>query len=405
LSLGLLLRLDARRAADALRRPRLTFWIGTVLPAALLPAAAWTAGAGLRPELHTGDGRFLLGTLVSAPIAFQAYPILFRPADDPLLRRLGIAPATLYRHRALRLLMLTLGVAAVLLLPFVRAGVDIGNAAGHLALAGGVAWGAGLYFTARGAAMTIRPDRRPSGPLVSLIAWDRELAANAPLVYAPIAPVVIASFAARLAPVPGTAPLLVAAAAVFAWVGAGHFRRALPRFAPHALEMAWAPEPGDRAGELVTGRGLPGMLPRGAQLALARDRLVADRRHRWAARAMPVVGGVGALALLRSGDSPESRRWVALLAVAALASLGAVVLALGRAERGRTRWMDRALGVRVRDRLLGRGWFTFSRALAVTLPIGLAWAAVAPSAAWPWWAASAAGASLAAGFSIAAAGR
>lgn len=334
--------------------------------------------------------------------------MLFRPTDDGLLRRLGISADALFLHRALRLLLLSLGVAAVLMLPFVRGRMPLGSALAHLLLAAMVGWGASLYFTARAAARTVRPGARSGGPLVGLIAWDRDLADNAPLVYAPIPPVVIASFAVRLLGESWALPLLGAliAATVIAMVAArGLFRRALPRFAPHSLEMAWAPDLDDRAGELVAGRGLPGLLPRGAQLTLARDRLVADRRFRWAARLAPVVGVVGALALLRGGEDAGVRRWIAAVCLGALLVVAGVVLALGRSERGRTRWVDRALGLRVSDRLLGRGWFAMTRALAIALPVGIAWSLTAATPGWPWWAGAATGAFALSGLSLAAAGR
>jgi len=372
----------------------------------LVPTAVWLAGDGLRPDLSTGEGRFLMGALVASPIAFQAYPVLFRPSDDGVLRRLGISGGAMFLHRAVRLLALALVVGMVLTLPFLRAGQPLGPVVGHLLLPAAAGWATSLYFTARAADRTVGGARR--GPLAALIGWDPELARNAPLVYAPIPPVLIASFGSRLLGEPWATPLIVALLALLplALLAArSRFRRAHPRFAPHSLEMAWAPELDDRAGELVTGRGLPGLLPRGAQLTLARDRLVADRRFRWAARVAPVVGVVGALALLRGGGDPGTRRWIAAAALAALLVVAGVVLALGRGERGRTRWVDRALGLRLRDRLIGRGWFAMTRSLAVALPVGIAWSLTAPGPGWTWWAGAAAGAFVLSGLSLTAAGR
>lgn len=405
MSLRLLLGLDLRRAADAVRRPRVGFWAGTALPILLLGAGAWLAGDGLRPDLRSGDGRFLLGVLTSAPIAFQSYPILFRPADDALLRRLGVPAQALYAQRALRLLLLALGVVLLLTLPFARGGTELGVAASVAGTAAAAGWAAALLFTSRGAELTVRAGRR-RGVSAGFIGWDRELADNAPLVYAPLLPVVLASFSARLLPGAGAVWIVawLGAGAVLVALGRRRFAAALPRFAPHAAEIAWAPD-ADTTGDLVTGRGPPGLLPRGAQLTLARDALVASRRFRWAARLVPIVGGVAALALLRGGEDPATRRWIVLACAGALATLAGVVLALGRGERGRTRWLDRAHGLSARDRLIGRASFAAGRALVLAVPVGLAWASVAPSPAWPWWAAAAAGSLLVAGMSLLAAGR
>ncbi|HEX5726738.1 MAG TPA: hypothetical protein VFX98_14780, partial [Longimicrobiaceae bacterium] len=90
----------------------------------------------------------------------------------------------------------------------------------------------------------------------------------------------------------------------------------------------------------------------------------------------------------------------------ALAAQGLAVVALGRLERRRVRWLDRALGLRWADRLLGRWALAFGLALGVVLPVALAWAASVPtSPAWWWLVGAAAGAGVAAGLSLAAAGR
>ena len=65
------------------------------LPAALGLAALWLGAESVRPDPRSEDGAIGLGLLIASPIAFWAYPILFRPSDDGLLRRLSDAGVTL----------------------------------------------------------------------------------------------------------------------------------------------------------------------------------------------------------------------------------------------------------------------------------------------------------------------
>jgi len=404
--LALLLRLDAQRLADAVRRPRVGVWAGVALPAALVVGGVWLAGDALRPDVSTGDGQILLGLLVSAPIAFQAYPILFRPEDDSLLRRLGIPPAALFAHRALRLLLAALAVMGLFLLPFVRTAQPMGAPLAMLAAGAAVAWASSLATTS-GAAARMADGKR--SPIRGLLGPDAGLSAAASLVWAPLPPLVAGALAARVALGPNVPVRMgVIALLVALWValGARRFARALPRFAPLSGELAYAPPPTADASELVIGRGLPALLPRGAGAVRARDAVVVSRRFRWAGRLAAPVGIIAALALLRAGGDPEVRRWVAAACTGVLVMQSAAVIALGRAERTRLRWIDRAVGLRTADRLLGRWAVGFGLSMGVVIPVAFVWSfAVDTSPAWPWVAGAALGALAAAGASLAAAGR
>jgi hypothetical protein len=242
--------------------------------------------------------------------------------------------------------------------------------------------------------------------------YDPELASNAPLVFAPLWPLVAGAAAARFAAVPiFTMPvrmLAVAAASAALVVPAmAAFARALPRFAPHAGELAYTPPPDASGGELVVGRGIARVLPARAQAVRARDAVVLGRRYRWAGRLGWTVPIVSALALLRAGWHPAVRAWATLTCGMLLASQAAAVVALGRSERGRTRWMDRALGLAATDRLVGRWATAFGLALAVALPLAFGWWIGLDDGAggWTWIAAAAGVAAIASGASVAAAGR
>lgn len=404
--LALLLRVDARRLTDTILRPRVGVWVGFALPAALVVGGVWLAGDALRPDVSTGDGQILLGVLVSAPIAFQAYPILFRPDDDSLLRRLGIPPAALFAHRALRLLLAALAVVGLWTLPFVRAAQPLGAPLVLLTVGALMAWASSLATTS-GAAAAMAEGKR--SPVRGLLGSDAGLSAAASLVWAPLPPLVAGALAARLAlgtSVPARVGVIVLLVVLWVALGARRFRRALPRFAPLSGELAYAPPPTSDASELVLGRGLPALLPRGAGAVRARDAVVVSRRFRWAGRLAAPVGIIAALALLRAGGDPEVRRWVAAACAGVLVMQSAAVIALGRAERTRLRWIDRALGLRTADRLLGRWAVGFGLSMGVVLPVAFVWSfAVDTSPAWPWLAGAGLGALVAAGASLAAGGR
>jgi len=406
---ALLLRLEARRLSDAFRHPRAAAWIGILLPVALAVGALWAAGESVRPDLTTGDGVILLGLLVSGPVSIQSYPILFRPADDAFLRRLGIHLHALFGLRAMRLLALTLLIAAAVTVPYLATRQAIGRPLA-IALAAGVAtWAVSLWAQANAAASTVS-GRGPSLALKSL-GPDPELVAAGALVFAPIWPLVAGAAAARFVgdevwtmPL-RLLPVLVLSLALLP-LGARAFARALPRFAPRAGELAYAPPPDASGGELVVGRGIAGVLPRRAQAVRARDAVVIGRRYRWAQRLAWPVAIVGALAMVRAGGNPAVRAWVSLACGAMLAAQAAAVVALGRSERGRARWTDRVLGLALADRFVGRWAAAFGLALAVALPLAAGWwIGVEGGRGWTWLAAAAATSLVAAGTSLAAAGR
>jgi hypothetical protein len=170
--------------------------------------------------------------------------------------------------------------------------------------------------------------------------------------------------------------------------------------------MAYAPPPDAGGGELVIGRGIARVLPRRVQAARARDAVVLGRRYRWASRAAWPAAIVCALAVIRAGGSPAVRAWVTLACGLLLAAQAGAVVALGRSERARLRWMDRALGLGAAHRLLGRWAAAFGVAMAVALPLAAGWAiGIDASGAWRWIAAAAGAAAVASLASVTAAGR
>lgn len=402
--LSLLLRLEARRLSDSVRHPRPGALVAMLLPLAVGVAALWFGADSVRADPRDGDGAIGLGLLAASPVAFWAYPILFRPADDALLRRLGLPSDASYGLRALRLLALALAVVALLMIPFAATGT-LGVLPVAAALGGGIgAWGCALFALSGAAERIARPEQARAA-----MGFDKELGNAAPLVFAPLPPVILGAFAARV--VAGDAALVVLGAVVLlacglAWMGAGRFARALPRFGPQANEMSYAPPPAAGDAGLVIGRGLARVLPARAGAVRARDAAVVARRFRWAGRIAWPVAVVCVLALLRAGERAEVQGWVAAAGALVLAMQGAAVIALGRLERAGARWMDRAAGLRARDRLAGRWAAAFGMALPLSASVGLVWGMIVPdSSGWMWLAASAAAAALAAGASLAAAGR
>jgi hypothetical protein len=407
--LGLLLRLELRRRTDPLRHR------GTGAAAALLPAlvgvVALRLGAeSLRPASGTLDGALGISLLVAGIVAFQAYPVLLRPGDDAFLRHLGIRARAMYRVRALRLLALALLIAGVVLVPFVGTGEPFATAAVAALASAIVAWGCALFTTA-GAARAMSAPGGPGGAWGRAVPLPPGLRAAAPMLWAPLGPLLLGGFAGRVA----AGPLLPAAAAfglagalgaALAAAGAGRFERGYPRIAPLAAEMAFAPpaEAGDAG--LAIDRGIAVLLPRRARAARARDAAVLGRRFRGAARVGWGVGIVGALVLLRAGGVPAVRGWVVGAAVLVLVGQGAALLGLGRLERGGPRWIDRSVGVGTAARLVGRWGAGFGMALTLAAPLGIAWAIGVPGGGawlWPFGAALLAGAGATA--SLAAGGR
>ncbi|HLM68497.1 MAG TPA: hypothetical protein VK358_13255, partial [Longimicrobium sp.] len=356
-SRSLLLSLEARRLADPFRHPRAGAWIGVALPAALGLAALWLGADSVRPDPRDGDGAIGLGLLVASPVAFWTYPILFRPSDDGLLRRLGIPARASYGLRAARLAALSLLVVLLALVPFAATGTLGALPAAVAVTAGVVGWGASLASLAGAADRVVRPGRKLE--LTSMMMGpDRELMQAGPLVWAPLKPVIVAAIAARLVLVsalPAAAWVVVfaLAAGLLAMLGARRFERAAPRFSPQAAEMAYAPAPDAGDAGLVIGRGLARVLPGPAGAVRARDAAVVARRFRWAGRVVWPVSIVCVLALLRAGERAEVQGWVAFAGALVLAMQAMAVIGLGRMERDGRRWLDRAAGLRAGDRLLG----------------------------------------------------
>jgi len=408
--LRLLLGNDTRRIAAALRRPRPGVLLSVLLPLALLGGALAAAGADALPDAREVGGAVGLGFLLSAPLAFLGYGVLFRPVDDPFQRRLGVRPAALFLERALRLLAVALLIALLLLLPALFAGMPLSRPGAVLVAAAMVAWGAALLALASAAQATALPDRRP-GLFSRMMGPDRELVRVGPLVYAPLAPLMAAILTAGwVAAAPGAgwgrAAAVAAIGAAMAAAAVRPFARALPRFAPQALEMAFAPPPEAGEAGLVLDRGLARLLPLRARAVWARDATITARRFRWSTTLVWPVAALSVVALARWGGVPQVRAWVLAAGALTLAAQGAALIALGRVERAGPRWLDHAAGLGVFDRWLGRSAFGFGLTLWLVVPLGLAWGLWAGAGSgWLWAAGGAGTAALAAAASLAAAGR
>lgn len=372
--LELLLRLDLLRMRAAAGRPVPGAIAGIIVPLALTASLLWAIGRAGRPSVGGAEDAVLLAMLIAGPVSYLAYGTLFRGGDAALLRRLGVPARAIYAERAIRHLAQAVGLAMLGLIPFLAAGETLARPVAAAIAGMMAAWGAGSAVTARaGLAMARHRPGQGWGCLMAGI-WDRDVAAAAPLAYAPVpgfaAGIVAGGLAGHdarwlFAVVPFS---MLSAAAGAAW-----YERALPRFGAQALEMAFSPSADARGGELRVGRGIARVLPRTIRTVQARDSVVVARRFPWATRiAWPVAIG-GALALARWGDDPVTRAWVAgavclVLLVQALAGVG-----LGRAEAGRSRWIDRSLGIGPASRLAGRWVWGWGLSLWTTLPIALAW--------------------------------
>lgn len=372
--LRILIRLDGLRLRGMARSPSPGRLAGALIPVALAVGLLWAIGRAGTAAVRGVEDAVLLGMLIAGPVSYLAYATLFRSADAPLLRRLGVASRAVYAERALRHLGQALGIGSLAVVPFAAAGTAVLPvlAVGVAASVG--AWGAGtLGTTAAGLAMARHRPGERWGCLMAGIR-DRDVAAAAPLAYAPlpafltgIAAAAVAGHDARwlLAIIPGAVAL--------AFAGAGPYARAIPRFGALALEMSFSPAADARSGELRVGRGIAAVLPRPARVAQARDAVVSGRRFPWAARvAWPVAIG-GFFALARWGEHPATRAWVIggvllVLLVQALASVG-----LGRAEAAGIRWIDRSLGIGQAARFAGRWAWGWGLSLWMTVPVALAW--------------------------------
>lgn len=409
-----MLRADARRLAALVLRPTAAFWVGVCLPAALLVAGVVAVGSVSSLELSSIEGGVTFGVLISGAVAFLAYPVLFRGSDDAFVRRLGVAPGALFRERALRLLGWVLA---------------IGFLAGCAHAAGGVeyrkllrlgipvvltSWGAALLATSAAAhSMAGRPpgSTGTGRGCLTIGMWDREVAGAAPLVYAPVPALaagalvggVVAGVDAGAAWVISAIGAVAVSAAVLA---RRLYERALPRFAPQALEMSFAPPPVGEGNELRRRRGLARVLPRRAAAVWARDGVVASRRYAWATRVVWPVVAFSLVALARWGESPGPRGWVVSAAVAVLVLQGAAAIGLGRLERRGPRWIDRMVGFSIAARFVGRWAWGWGISLWMTIPLALAWTWWSGMGrGWIWVVAAGGTSALAAAASVGAAGR
>jgi hypothetical protein len=405
----LLQGLALRRFASAARNAPVALALGLAIPALAAVAVLLGSGSGAAPDLASGDGVILLGLLVSAPTALLAYPVLFRPADDGFLRHLAIHPGALFTLRALRLGAYAAGLLLALLLPYLAAGQSVAKPLAIGLAAAALAWASALWSHARAAGRT-GPGTRLTLAGASL-GPDLELARAAALVFAPLWPLLAGAtgavwMAAPVVPLTLRAAVVIGLSAILFGLARRGFAAALPRFAPYAADLAWAPPLSAAGGEFAVGVGVWRVLPARVQAVRARDALLLGRRYRWSMRLAWPVAGIGGLALLRGGAHPGVRSWVALAAGALLLAQAGAVLALGRSERGRTRWLDRSLGLGDPVRLGGRGLATLGMGSLVVLPLVAAWWIGVPQpAGWSWLPALAAGALLAAGAANLAAGR
>jgi hypothetical protein len=408
--LRLLLRNEVRRAGAELRRPRVGAWAAVGLPLLLVVAALVAAGSAALPVPDEPSGAVAIGFLVSAPIAFLGYGLLFRARDDSLLRRLGFDPRVLYVVRALRLALVAAGLVLVIVLPFA---VELRPVARPLLLAAcsaAAALGTALLAFSHAAALTAAPQWRP-GPFSRLMGMDPELVQVGPLVYAPLVPLAAGLLvggwlgaAARIAALPVALVLLASLACSVA--AAARFARAQGRFAPRAAEMAYSPAPEAGDTGLVLDRGIARLLPIRSRAVLARDARIVERRFRWATTIVWPVAIVGTIALARWGHVAAVRSWVLAAGALTLLVQGAALIGLGRLEAAGGRWIDHAAGLRARDRWLGRGAYGFGLSLWLTVPLGLAWGLWAGiGTGWAWLAAGAAAALVSAGASMSASRR
>ena len=387
--IGRLWRHDGRRVRAWLLRPQVGALLGVLLPSALLVGALWAAGPRAAPDLVEPAGGAAWGFVLAAPLALLSYGILFRPRDDSFVRRLGTSAASLYAVRASRLFALGLVVVVAATIPLFGAGDPVGR---PLAISLGAVLAAGslaLLATAAAARAVSHPSSgRPRWQAMGM-GFDPELAAVAPLFWAPLAPllggIIAGGWLAAVAD-PISALLLLSALALGVAAVAGvPYARALPRFAPRALEMTFAPAPEAGDAGLVWNRGLARLLPRAAALARARDAAIAARRFRWATTIVWPVAIGSAIALARWGEVETVREWVGIAGALTLLTQAGAMIGLGRVERAGPRWIDRSVGVGPLARGIGRWAWGFGISLWLTIPLALAWAWwISGSFAWGW---------------------
>lgn len=404
--LRLLIGLDLMRLGNLVRYPAAGPIAGVALPLGLAVALFWSVGRAGDPAVLDSDGALLLALLVAGPISLLSYGALFRAGDEPFIRRLGLSARAVYAERSIRHLLQAIGIGILALVPFVAAGAPLRPAVTVIAAAGLAAWGAGAAAAA-GAALTLA--RRPAGGgwgcLMAGI-QDREVAAAAPLVYAPLPAFLAGAVAGAAAGMRPEWLLIVAVgAALCAGLGARWYELALPEFAPRALELAFVPVSTHGVGEFAPRRGFARLMPRRVASAWARDAAIIGRRFPWAARvAWPVAIG-GFFGLARWGESSATREWVVGAVLLALLVQAIASVRLGRVERHGRRWIDRSLGLGSPARFAARWAWGWGASLWITVPIGLAWSwwsGAGPG--WMWLAAGGLVAGVAATSSILAAG-
>ena len=387
--IGRLWRHDGRRLRAWLLRPQVGALVGVLLPSALLGGALWAAGSRAAPDLAEPAGGAAWGFVLAAPLALLAYGVLFRPRDDSFIRRLGVSAGSLYAVRASRLLAVALVVVVAATIPLFGAGDPVAR---PLAISLGAAlagWSLALVATSAAARAVSSASSGGRGWMAMGMGFDPELAAVAPLFWAPLAPllggIIAGGWLAAIAdPIPALLLLSALALAVAAVAGVP-YTRALPRFAPRALEMTFAPAPEAGDAGLVWNRGLARLLPRAAALARARDAALAARRFRWATTIVWPVAIGSAIALARWGEVETVREWVGIAGALTLLTQAGAMIGLGRLERAGPRWIDRSAGVGTLSRGVGRWAWGFGISLWLTIPLALAWAWwISGSFAWSW---------------------
>lgn len=370
-----LLRLDVMRMSAAFRRPSAVQGVMGVVVIATGVVVVWFGRSVVGMSLTTPMDAAGVGMLLGAPLAFLSYGILFRHSDDSFLRRLGVGGHALFFERLGRFAIAAIIVLSACLLVVATTG---GSFLTALRVASGsvfLAWGSAAATTSLAArAMAGRLPGQGWGCL-AVGMWDRELARAAPLVYAPLVPLLLGGAAGSLAFAfgwPGVAFLALLAAGMVS-KAARWWTAALPRFAPQAQEMAFAPESAAGMAQLTVGTGLARLLPQRAAAVCARDAAVASRRFAWATRPVWPVSILCFVLLARSGDRVGARGWVLLAVGGVLALQLLAVIGIGRYERGSRRWLDRVIGVSRLDRLIGRWAWAAGSSLWMTIPVALFW--------------------------------
>lgn len=375
--LGWLLRLDRQRLLNGFGSPTPGIIVATLIPVLVVVTALWGLGRIGGLSIAGAYGGVTLGMLISGPVAFLAYGILFGGRDDVFLRQIGIHPGALFIHRSIRLVAAGLAIAASLIIPFVAGGEPIAPVAAIGFPVAVFTAGAATFTFARAARSTVGMGDSWMG--AGIRQFDPDLAKAGPLVYAPLLPFIGgaalgAAVGAGVGPVWMKVAASIAIAALAVLGGVRAFASAAPRFVPHAREMSYVPPPEGGGESFRVGRGLSALLPRRAAAVWVRDATVAGRRFTWASRVTWPVAIASIAALARWGADPAARAWVIAAVGTALLVQAAAVIGLGAVERRRVRWVDRSAGLRWWERFLGRWAWAWGLSLWLLVPVGLAWA-------------------------------